>query len=395
VNNKALRLGVAGLGRAFALMLPTLASDERVTLVACADPREDARRKFAAEFDAQAYPGIAELCENRAVDAVYVATPHQYHAEHAEIAARAGKHILVEKLLALSLDEGRRMIDAARRARTHLVVGHSHSFDLPVQRARALITSGSYGQARMIQAFNYTDFLYRPRRPEELATRRGGGVIFNQAAHQVDVVRLLGGGLVKSVRSAIGSWDASRPTEGAYASLLTFADGTFASLAYNGYGHFDSDEFCEWIGESGSPKDPHGYGDARRLLGQATGREEEAALKAAKNYGGTLYEPIPMRPSAHAHFGVVIISCDNADLRITPHGVMIYADDRPRFERIPPAEVPRREVISELVEAVWHDRLPLHSGEWGLATLEVCLAILESGRSGREIELAFQVGTPS
>ena len=209
VSDQALRLGVAGLGRAFALMLPTFASDGRVTLVACADPREDARSKFAAEFDARAYPGVAELCEDRAVDAVYVATPHQYHAEHTEIAARAGKHILVEKPMALRLDEGRRIIDAVRRARVRLVVGHSHSFDPPVQRARALLTSGIYGQARMIHAFNYTDFLYRPRRPEELTTRLGGGVIFNQAAHQVDVMRLLGGGLALGVSTPMNSANGS------------------------------------------------------------------------------------------------------------------------------------------------------------------------------------------
>ena len=46
----------------------------------------------------------------------------------------------------------------------------------------------------MINALNYTDFLYRPRRPEELDTAQGGGAVFNQAAHQVDIVRLLGGG---------------------------------------------------------------------------------------------------------------------------------------------------------------------------------------------------------
>ena len=46
----------------------------------------------------------------------------------------------------------------------------------------------------MITALNYTDFLYRPRRPEELDTAQGGGAVFNQAAHQVDIVRLLGGG---------------------------------------------------------------------------------------------------------------------------------------------------------------------------------------------------------
>ena len=93
------------------------------------------------------------------------------------------------------------MIAAARHAGVHLIVGHSHSFDAPILRTRALIASGEYGAVRMITALNYTDFLMRPRRPEELDTAQGGGAVFNQAAHQVDIVRLLGGGRVKSVRA--------------------------------------------------------------------------------------------------------------------------------------------------------------------------------------------------
>ena len=103
----------------------------------------------------------------------------------------------------------------------------------------------------MINAINYTDYLYRPRRPEELDTALGGGAIFNQGSHQVDIVRLIGGGRIESVRAAAGAWDKARPTEGAYAALLTFANGAFASLTYSGYGNFDSDEFQGWIGEMG------------------------------------------------------------------------------------------------------------------------------------------------
>ena len=71
-------------------------------------------------------------------------------------------------------------------------------------------------------ALNFTDFLYRPRRPEELATASGGGVVFSQAAHQVDIVRLLAGGHAQSVRAMAGAWDARRATEGAYAALIAF-----------------------------------------------------------------------------------------------------------------------------------------------------------------------------
>ena len=99
------------------------------------------------------------------------------------------------------------MIDAVQRAGVQLVVGHSHSFNAPILHARELIDSGAYGAVRMIHALNYTDYMVRPRRPEELDTAQGGGVMFSQGAHQIDIVRLLGGGRVRSVRAMTGNWD--------------------------------------------------------------------------------------------------------------------------------------------------------------------------------------------
>ncbi len=205
------------------------------------------------------------------------------------------------------------------RGRRHLVVGHSHSFDAPIARTRELIAGGAFGEVRMITALNYTDFLYRPRRPEELDTSRGGGVLFNQAPHQVDIVRLLGGGKVRSVRAMAGSWDAARPTEGAYSALLSFENGVCASLTYSGYAHFDSDELTGWIGESGAQKDPARYGAARRSLAAITGAAHELAVKTARNYGGQGYSP-PPAARFHQHFGFLIASCERADLRPLPKG---------------------------------------------------------------------------
>src|SRR3989442_7053007 len=263
---KKLRVGVAGLGRAFTLMLPALSRDSRVELVAAADPRPEARSKFEADFQAKSFVSVEELCKHPAIDVVYIATPHQFHAGQARLAASHGKHLLVEKPMALTLEDCRSMIDAARKASVALVIGHSHSFDRPILQARKIIGQGLVGKVRMITAFNFTDFLYRPRRPEELATELGGGVVFNQAAHHVDVVRLLGGGRAKSVRAATGAWDAARHTDGAYSCLLSFEDGAFATAVYSGYAHFDSDEFVGWIGEIGLKKGPGQYGSARKIL---------------------------------------------------------------------------------------------------------------------------------
>jgi phthalate 4,5-cis-dihydrodiol dehydrogenase len=384
--DRELRTGVAGLGRAFAAMLPTFAADPRVRLVAAADPRPEARERFAADFGGKTYAGVEELCADPAVDVVYVATPHQFHAPHAIIAAQHGKHLLVEKPLALTLEDCDAVIAAVRRAGVHLIIGHSHSFDAPILRLRALLGSRTFGPVRMITALNYTDYLYRPRRPEELDSALGGGAVFNQAAHQVDIVRLIGGGLVTSVRAATGAWDPARPTEGAYAALLTFADGAFASIAYSGYGGFDSDEFDHWIGEMGQTKAPY-PGVARRLF---TNAEEETAYKAARNYGGADHRPQPAA-AAHQHFGTLIVSCAHADLRPLPTGVMIYQDGSARLEALPPPKVPRAEVIDEVYRAVVDGAPPLHDGPWAAATLEVLLAMLRSAREASEVPLTRQV----
>jgi len=388
-----LRLGVVGLGRAFMLMLPTLAAHPRIAVVAAYDPREEGRERFARDFGGRTYASVDELCADPDIEAVYIATPHELHADHVLAAARRGKHALVEKPMAVTLSDCEAMIDAARAAGTVLIVGHSHSFDRPIMRARELIADGTYGRARMITALNYTDFLYRPRRPEELDTAKGGGVVFSQGAHQVDLVRLLAGGRTRSVRAHAGAWDPARPTEGAYAAQLTFEDGTFASLVYSGYAHFDSDELVSWIGELGHRKDPGRYGAARAALRTVLSPSDETALKNQRAYGrmSTKAEP----PVAHNQFGMVIASCDRADLRPLPHGVMVYDDTRAWLDELPPPTIPRAEVIDELCDAVAGVRPAIHTGEWAMATLEVCLAMLESARSGREVTLWRQVGLPA
>jgi phthalate 4,5-cis-dihydrodiol dehydrogenase len=375
-----LKIGVAGLGRAFAVMLPTLVRDPRVALVAAADPREEARRQFEADFQCRVYREVTDLCADPNVEAVYVATPHQFHAQHAIAALSAGKHVLVEKPMALSLDECRSMIAAAQQSNRQLVVGHSHSFDAPILQTRKIIERKTYGEVRMISALDYTDFLYRPRRPEELDTAAGGGVFFNQAAHQVDILRLLAGSPVTGVRCSAGAWDPARPTEGAYSAHLAFAGGAFASAVYSGYAHFDSDEFQGWIGEMGNRKDPESYGfPASRK--SVEGKELET--KNNRNYGGKEYRITPA--VAHQHFGLFVVSCEKADLRPMPNGVMVYSDTERRLEKLEPPAVPRAEVIDELYGAVMQGRPALHDGAWAMATLQVCLAMLESSRQGREI----------
>jgi phthalate 4,5-cis-dihydrodiol dehydrogenase len=91
----------------------------------------------------------------------------------------------------------------------------------------------------------------------------------------------------------------------------------------------------------------------------------------------------------------VVVSCERADLRPLPTGVMIYGDDIVRLDPLPKPRIPRAEVIDELYDAIVLNRPPLHDGRWAMATLEVCLAMLTSARERREVALQCQVPVAS
>src|SRR5215467_13560243 len=224
-DGKPIGLGIAGLGMAGAVMVRAVARHPGFRLVAAAEPHAGPRSALGRDFQANIHSDIRALCDDPTVDAVYIATPHQFHAEHAKLAAAAGKHIILEKPMALTLADCDAIIAAVEKAGVRLVIGHTHAFDPAIRAMRAIIASGELGRLGMVASWNYTDYLYRPRRPEELDTARGGGILFNQMPHQIDIVRLLGGGLVTSVRAAAGTLDPAQPTEGHAVAFLAFADG--------------------------------------------------------------------------------------------------------------------------------------------------------------------------
>jgi phthalate 4,5-cis-dihydrodiol dehydrogenase len=88
--DKKLKLGIVGLGRGFTVLLPTLVFHPRLEIRAAADTRPEARERFEADFGGVAYETIEAMCESGEIDAVYIATPHFCHADHAVAAARRG-----------------------------------------------------------------------------------------------------------------------------------------------------------------------------------------------------------------------------------------------------------------------------------------------------------------
>ena len=393
-GNNRLRIGIVGLGLAGGLMVPALVGHARATLAAVADPDPLLRARFARDHALPVCHDAAELVCRADVDAVYIATPHQFHKAHALLAAEHGKHLIVEKPMALSLEDCDIMIAAAAQHRVALIVGHTHSFDPAILHLRALAATGAFGALSMLALSNYTDFLYRPRRPEELDTAQGGGILFNQVPHQVDVARLLAGTPVRAVRAHAGVLDARRPTEGNCLAFLEFAGGACASLVYSGYDHFDSDELHEWIGSTGRRKSAR-HGAARKALAALTdaladvpaGGPAEAALRSSRyGYGGSA-EVLAHSAEGQSHFGSLIATYECADVRLTPQGLGIYDDDGARDVVLPLGQNGRTRLIDECCDVVQQGAPALHDGHFARGTLETCLAIRDSARQRREIVL--------
>lgn len=390
----ALRFGIAGLGVASNQILAAFEGRPHLQVTAAADVRKHALEIFQREYEGEAYESVDEMGKSPNVDAIYVCTPNHLHCEHVITAANHGKHVIVEKPMALSLEECERMNEAAERNGVNLLCGHTHSFDPPVRKMREIVKSGELGKLGMINSWYFNQFMYRPRMPHELDPTVGGNVVYNQGPHHVDIARLIGGGLVRSVRAMTGIWDPARRAEGAWSAYLEFEDGVPATLVYNGYGHFNTGELTWWIGEGGQEGDPESNPQTRKRLREV---EDETKLKEAQRYGGGMEAEQRRSGANRPHqpfFGLTVVSCEHGDIRQSPDGLYIYGDEGKWEVPVALADRGREAELEELYRAVMEGRPVFHDGRWGEATLEVVLAIMQSARERREIMVAHQVPSP-
>lgn len=396
-TERKLRLGIVGVGVGAGEILRALPSTPKVALVAGADVNSRVRAAFEERFHIPAYDSIERLCGDPNVEAVWISTPNRLHCPHAVIAAEHGKHIIVEKPMALTLAEAERMTAAADRNGVKLICGHTQSYSPPIREMLKVIRSGRIGEIRAIHIMAYTDWMLSPRSEDELDLAQGGGIPYRQGPHQIDTVRLLGGGMVRSVRASVGQWMPERPIPGYHCAFLDFENGVTATVIHNGYGYFNTNELVPW----GSPHQKLNAEDRptiRRALRQ--GSYEEAAAKDALRIGGAKEgERAGRRGEDHSwlpwDLGLTIVSCERGDLRHSRGGIAIYDDDGYEEIAVSSTSGVRRAEVEELYNAVVLNAPVYHSGAWGMATLEVCLAMMQSSRERREVALRHQVPTPA
>ena len=194
-----------------------------------------------------------------------------------------------------------------------------------------------------------------------------------------------------------GICDKARAYEWSYTCYLEFEDGTPVTLIYSGYGFFDTAELFSWVGEGGQHRHPETNLQVRRRLREVKSPEEEERLKEGMRFGGQRegeFSHVWSGERRQPFFGFTLVSCERGDIRQTPDGLFIYGESEKREITLPAGRRGREAEIEELYDAVVHGRPVFHDGRWGAATLEVCLAMLESAEKRQEIFLSHQVPSP-
>ena len=348
---RRMQVGIAGLGAGAVQVIRAMAQVPYIQLIAAADVRPEALATFTSRFQGRTYASVEELCRDPEVEVVWISSPNRFHGEHTILAANHGKHVVVEKPMAINLDEARAMVEAAERNGVKLLAGHTRAFTSPLRAMRRVIESGKLGALRAVNVWAYSDWILRPRTADELDLAQGGGVPYRQGPHQVDTVRLLGGGLVRSVRAQVGQW-----LPGGHSRLLRRLPGVRgrrpATIVHNGYGYFLGAELVPWVG---SPRYRAASTELRWAIGAGqTNADQEALLKNEVRFGGSREagagEPSGSlsRPAAsRATWVSKLRSCARGDVRQSPNGLWVYDDDG---QREVPVEGLHDERLAELDE---------------------------------------------
>jgi phthalate 4,5-cis-dihydrodiol dehydrogenase len=387
-----LKAGVIGLGAGAMQVVKSLIVAPNYELVAGADVRKQARDAFETTFHGRSYSSAEELCKDPEVDVVWISTPNQLHAEHAITAANHGKHIVVEKPMAVTLQQAEQMIEAADKNKVNLLCGHTASLMAGFRAMRRTISSGELGTLQAMNLFSYNDWLFRPRMAAELDMAQGGGMPFRQGPHQFDVVRLMGGGMVRSVRGQVRDWMPFRGSPGYYVAYLEFEDGTPATVIKNGYGGFSAGEFLPFLREGQRNSQALAL---RRSLRKGEYVDEEAG-KEAMRFGGGREKELSERSEGgggsgfQMDAGIIIACCEKGDIRQSPEGLWIYDDEGQREVVVEGLRDERMAELDEMYQAITQKRPVHHDGRWGMATLEVILAMIQSSEERREIQLTHQ-----
>jgi predicted dehydrogenase len=339
---KPLNFAIIGCGRIaprHAQALASLAESHGAKLVASCDIAESRVQNYVKQYGSEPYTDYRAIFERKDVDVVSICLPSGLHSKVGIEAAQAGKHILVEKPIALNIADADALINAAENAGVTLGVVLQNRFNPPMRDLRALVDSGALGKLMLGSA---TVRWYRPQEYYEDEWHgtwaMDGGALMNQSIHHIDALQWLMGD-VESVFAHTATLAHRMEAEDVGVAVVRFKSDALATIEGSTLTYPENLEgSVALFGEHGSVK-VGGTALNRKIFWKVAGQLEHEREMLTRE----AVDPPSVYGASH------------------------------------------REQIAEMIEAVWENRMPSTHGREARRSLQLVCALYESARERREV----------
>ena len=366
-----LKVGMVGSGSiSNSHMAAYLEHSDRVRLTAVCDVIEAAARDYAERAGVEAvYTDLDDMLRDADIDAVDICTGHDQHAAPAIAAARAGKHVIVEKAMAHTLQDCRDMIEAADEAGVTLMVAQHLRHGPNARAVKRFLDEGTLGEIRAIQTHAVISIVgSKPTGHWMTDGKQGGGILLTNTVHHLDLLRFY----IGNVRRVTGVCKSLQPQlindcDDMVAATLEFENGAIGTV------------FGNWT----------------------TSPSHEPMSYVIYGRDGTLHTTRPETPEQQREqFGAVMCCLRSADEvqapAARPPGAprTFSTRTRPSFEPLEPdysdlpTAVPIVNEILHFEECCRTGKEPTSSGRDNLETMKIIFGIFESSRTGKAVDLA-------
>ncbi len=341
--HEQLGFGIIGIGNVSAIHARCIHQIEGCQLIAVCSRSEVKAKQAANEHNVPYYTNFVDLIKRDDIDVVSICTPSGMHLEPALAAARAGKHVIVEKPIEITLERADQMIDSCQRGNVKLAVIFQHRFDEAAQKLKMAVEQGQFGKLILGDAYvkwHRTQEYYDKGGWRGTLQWDGGGALINQSIHTIDLLQWIMGP-VKSVYGKIGTFTHRIEGEDLGLAILTFENGAMGVIEGSTSIYPGFPERLEIHGEQGSVILEGGKIKSWDIQGENSSKQVfETTLKKS---GAA--DPMAIGVAGH---------------------LAQYLD---------------------FVNAIRENREPLVNGIEGRKALEIVLAIYKSSREGRLVQL--------
>jgi predicted dehydrogenase len=351
-----MRFALIGCGTIAPTHAEALATLPEAQLVACCDIVPEAARAFADRFGLRAMD-FTDLLEDREIEAVTICTPSGLHAEVGAACLRAGKHVIVEKPMDVSVEACDRLLEAQKASGKTLAVVSQHRFDPASQRVRKAVDAGALGKPHFadVQVLWYrTQEYYDSGNWRGTWALDGGGCLMNQGVHTVDLMLWLAGPVATVQAHTRTAAHERIEVEDLVAAALTFENGAIGTLCASTAAYPGFPARLALFGGHGSAVIE---GDGLRSLAIQGGPEMEGEA--------------PGRDAVHVAQGGTRTATAEAAL----------IDSGPRWGDS------HRAQLADFIECCRTGKTPLVDGHEGRKAVALVTAVYESARTGQPISL--------